>query len=614
MAKMNQKKFETQTEAMVRDKLRKKEYYDNKKIIVEEQHSTNPVIDKLLQKASKTGKGGSGKPEFIIQHKEHNHFIIVYELKIDINKHESRHRMKYAEYAVDGVLNYAAHLSKQYDVIAIAISGDKKNYKMDTFIWPQSGKKAKQLKDTIGNKITEITTFKEYVKYARFNHEFKKAKKEELLAEAKKLHNYMRDKCKLSESEKPLLVSGGLLALRQEDFRNEYMKYSPEKLGKKTYGAIAETIEDAVMPNVKKEHMKEEYTFIKKHPALIKDKNGEIPLKQILYTIDTQIRPFNDGFHDVDTVGEFYKEFLRYVGGDKQGLGIVLTPNHVTELFADLANVNKNDVVLDNGCGTGGFLVSSMHRMYRNTNKTERKDIRKNRLIGVEQQLKMFTLAASNMLLRGDGKANLYRGDCFDDEITKKIRKRANKGLMNPPYSQKGEDLHELFFVEHLLDCLKVNGTGIVIVPMSVALEDHPLKEKILKKHRLEAVMSMPDNLFYPVGVITCIMVFTAHVPHHSDESHKTWFGYWKDDGFELKRHKGRDDWNDQWREVKNHWLKTFRNREVIPGYSVLEKVGTKDEWCAEAYMETDYSDIKPNDFVKELKKYVLFKELGETI
>ena len=33
------------------------------------------------------------------------------------------------------------------------------------------------------------------------------------------------------------------------------------------------------------------------------------------------------------------REFLKYTGGDKKALGIVLTPRHITELFAMLANV-----------------------------------------------------------------------------------------------------------------------------------------------------------------------------------------------------------------------------------------------------------------------------------
>lgn len=53
----------------------------------------------------------------------------------------------------------------------------------------------------------------------------------------------------------------------------------------------------------------------------------------------------------------------------------------------------------------------------------QRNDIRKNRLIGIENSPKMFALAASNMILRGDGKANLHQASCFDEAITDAVKK-----------------------------------------------------------------------------------------------------------------------------------------------------------------------------------------------
>ena len=40
----------------------------------------------------------------------------------------------------------------------------------------------------------------------------------------------------------------------------------------------------------------------------------------------------------------------------------------------------------------------------------------KNNIVGAEDFPEMFTLAAGNMILRGDGKANIYQGDCFDEK------------------------------------------------------------------------------------------------------------------------------------------------------------------------------------------------------
>lgn len=70
----------------------------------------------------------------------------------------------------------------------------------------------------------------------------------------------------------------------------------------------------------------------------------------------------------------------------------------------------------------------------------------------------MFALAASNMILRGDGKANLHQASCFDDAVIKAIKKlRPNVGVLNPPYAQSKSDaeLHEFCFVKQMLECLR---------------------------------------------------------------------------------------------------------------------------------------------------------------
>ena len=67
----------------------------------------------------------------------------------------------------------------------------------------------------------------------------------------------------------------------------------------------------------------------------------------------------------------------------------------------------------------------------------------------------------------------------------------------------------------------------------------NPVREEQLMKHRtLDAVMSMPQSrLFYPVGTVTCIMVWIAGKPHA--KSAKTWFGVLLyEDGFVITKHK----------------------------------------------------------------------------
>jgi type I restriction-modification system DNA methylase subunit len=299
---------------------------------------------------------------------------------------------------------------------------------------------------------------------------------------------------------------------------------------------------------------------------------------------------------------------LKYTGGDGKGLGIVLTPKHVTELFALIANVTKDDIVADTCAGTAGFLISAMMQMAKTaTTQAEIDSIKKQRLVGVEQRAGMYALAASNMILRGDGKANLYQGSCFDTAITKAVKgHKPNIGLINPPYAKSKEDLSELRFVEHMLGTLQKGGTGVAIVPVSCATSPSAEKRSIMEKHTLEAVMSMPPELFYPVGVVTCIMVFTAGIPHETSNK-KSWFGYWRDDGFIKVKNLGRVDRDSVWPSIRDRWIESWRNREVHAEESVTAKVAPEDEWVAEAYMETDYSKLTQQDFERVLFDYAIF-------
>lgn len=130
-------------------------------------------------------------------------------------------------------------------------------------------------------------------------------------------------------------------------------------------------------------------------------------------------------------------------------------------------------------------------------------------------------------------------------------------------------------------------------------------KKRVLSKHRLLAVFSMPDELFHPTAtVVTSIMVFKAGEKH---EGKKTWFGYFKDDGFEKRKHKGRVDVRGKWKTIKEKWLKAYHNSDEISGLSVKAEVGPEDEWCAEAYMETDYTNITENDFIRKIQNYSAF-------
>jgi len=627
------KKNERKTENIVRDALRELSFYDAESDLqVEEQKSNIEDVKQAMKSASKSGSGGGGAPEFIVSSMSTPDFLLIVECKASTRDHaspmlndllngvlldeeETAKAKRTKRFAVDGVLHYAKFLSKKYNVISVAVSGEAVSSALIShYLWPKGSAKPKELLTKDRGKIDNFISWDDYIELATFDPTVQKLRFDELMNFATELHEFMRDHAKLTESEKPLLVSGTLIALRNKAFAASYDAYTPAQLQKSWMRVIQEEIQEADIPQAKKDNMVHPYSSIGFHPELGKATQGykKGPLHELISRLNSKVWPFISIYHDFDVVGQFYGEFLKYTGGDKKALGIVLTPRHITELFSYIANVDKDSKVLDLCAGTGGFLISSMHRMFKSAvTDTQRKKIKKFGLIGVEQQPNMFALAASNMILRGDGKANLYQGSCFDEAITIAIKgHRCTVGMINPPYSQTDSGLHELRFIKHMLDCLAPGGVGIAIVPMGCALSANSLRAEILKDHTLEAVMSMSDQLFYPVGTVTCIMVFTAHKAH-TRENRKTWFGYWKTDGFVKTKNKGRIDQDETWSTIRDRWVEAYRNREVHPGESVLMKVTADDEWCAEAYMETDYSRITEDDFKNVARNYAIFHILG---
>ena len=600
---------ERKTEELVRQLLKENGYKKpGSDLVIEEQASEIEIVRKLLLKASKTGGGGRGAPEFIVSSPSTPDFLIVIECKAETRSHQSKNGDNPVSFALDGALHYSKYLSAEFNVIAIAVSGQNKSeLKTSTYLQVKGDPIPKPLLNEFNSEIASIIPWSDFMQHVEILGDVKKVRESDLVQFSRNIHDFMRDHAKLTEPDKPLLVSGTLIALQNKAFSKSFDAYKPEDLQREWFKVIQEELNKAEIPQAKKAQITQPYSNISVLPELGKatKKFPKGVLYELIKELNEKVAPFVSIYHNYDVVGQFYGEFLKYTGGDKKGLGIVLTPRHITDLFATLANVTPDSRVLDTCAGTGGFLISAMHRMIMQCKtKAQEKKVKSVGLVGIENLPNMFALAASNMILRGDGKANLYQGSCFDPQIAEKILEhKCDVAFLNPPYSQNDEDLHELKFVLQALNMLEKNGTAIAIVPMSCAISPNSVRQEILKHHTLEAVMSMPDDLFYPVGTVTCIMVFTAKVPHEVS-NRKTWFGYFKNDGFIKVKHRGRVDTQGTWESISERWITSFRNREVQEGFSILQKVTHEDEWCAEAYIETDYSNLSADLFVRSIQDY----------
>lgn len=594
-------KNESKTETIVRDHFRK--YFDA--IIFEEKKSDNPLIAKLLSAASKSG-AGQGYPEFIIQYKNNPDVLIVMECKADITRHESKNRNQPKNYAVDGALLYSSYLAREFDVISIGVSGEnERELKVSHFLQLKGDKRAIE---KFSSKLLPAGDYLSgYIKSPeKFRQDYDK-----LLSFSKelndKLHGY-----KILESDRSVLIGCILIALENPAFLKSYKDYSkPEDIAKFLADTAELQFKNSGIQDQKLKVVKSSFEFIKTDKSL---STVSGVLREIITDINDNVNSFIRAHKYFDVLGQLYIEFLRYANSDK-GLGIVLTPPHITEFMAELAEVNKNSVVYDNCAGTGGFLISAMNLMIKDAKDDQEKinNIKQRQIVGTEYQSKIFTLACSNMFIHQDGKTSILNGDCFDPEIIKKVKTyNPTAGLLNPPYkADKKKDTEELDFVLNNLECLEQGGKLAAIVPMQSALAQSgkifELKKKLLEQYTLEAVFSMPNELFFNsnVGVVSCIMVFTAKRPHPKNK--KTFFGYFKDDGFVKRKIEGRTDLYGKWESIKENWIRAYMNKEDIAGLSVNKIVDAKDEWCAEAYMETNYSALSKDDFERTVKEFVAF-------
>lgn len=606
------------TEGFVRDHFKNDVLFTS--IKWEEQRSSIKRIQELLRGESKGNGKGNGYPEFIISFPTNSSYVIVVECKALVKDHESPNRNDAVRFAVDGVLHYAKALSKEYNVIAIAVSGQTEyELQVSHFYWKVGASEYTELAD---KKLLGIDDYLQVFADQFFISDFYTrdiAFKASYLNE--EFNNYT-----IPEYKRCTMISAMLLALINDKFKESYdHEETSIELGQSILSAInavfdseSDMVRSKTVLMREFENLLNEPIFRDKKIKNKKEKRDEetlTVLKEFIVYLNKYVYPLiahsNIGY---DVLGRFYIEFIRYAASEQKS-GLVLTPSHITEFFCDLADLNVNDIVYDPCCGTGGFLVAAMQRMFKlaGNDMGLREHIRKSQICGCEFRSDIFTYACSSMRFRGDGKSNIYNGDCFHYAKTIADNHKPTVAFLNPPYDVGTAG--QMRFVEHALSVLdkKANGRVVAIVQMSCATKnDKDLKavrSSILAKHHLKAVISMPDDLFYPVGVVTCIMVFEANKPNIG---RKTWFGYFKDDGFEKRKHLGRIDARNRYTALKDKFLYAYRNNDVVPGLSARQEVGVDDEWCAEAYMETDYSTLCENDFISTIKKYVAYKFLND--
>lgn len=365
---------------------------------------------------------------------------------------------------------------------------------------------------------------------------------------------------------------------------------------------------------------------------------GIAAFREILKFIEDNILPF---INDKSTSGQdllnlFFVTFNKYVG--KSDKNQAFTPDHITDFMSKILGVNKHSVVLDPCCGSGSFLVRAMTQALDDcATAAEQENVKKHQIFGIEFDENVYGLATTNMLIHSDGNSNIRQGSCFT--LADWIKEaRPNIILMNPPYNgqrihlpqsyistwprDKKEDPSKgLYFVKFIADILNsINHQArlAVLLPVACAIgtsgEIARLKREILQENTLDAVFTLPNEIFYPgASASACCMVFRIGVKHTDVSNPDTFFGYFKEDGFKKKKNLGRVEQIDtttgrsRWFDIEREWIELYRNRRAVDGLSATHRVTGDDEWLCEAYMKTDYTRLTEQDFQQTINDYLAY-------
>lgn len=364
-----------------------------------------------------------------------------------------------------------------------------------------------------------------------------------------------------------------------------------------------------------------------------------------------------DSSEGQDILNLFFIAFNKYTG--RKDKNQAFTPDHITEFMCRVTGVDRTKVVLDATCGSGSFLVQAMVKELADCRrgKTEQearelmKIVKEQHIYGIENEERAYGLATTNMLIHGDGNSNIKFADMF---ASKAFIKEADPDiiLMNPPYNAKPKGIPATYktnwtatakdgktdatkgmvFVRFISDVIvEMNDERekkhqprkevkmAVLLPVSTAIGTSDIitevKKDLLEKNTLNAVFTLPNEIFYPgASVSACCMVFTLGKPHVNADgtSDETFFGYYKEDGFKKKKNLGRveqfeDNGSSKWKSIEEEWISLFRNKKVVDGLSSTAVVDGDDEWLCEAYMKTDYTKLTDADFQQTLNNYLAY-------
>lgn len=313
-----------------------------------------------------------------------------------------------------------------------------------------------------------------------------------------------------------------------------------------------------------------------------------------------------------DVMAIFFNEFTRYKG--KSESGQVFTPDHIANLMYRITETTYKDTVLDACCGSGTFLVRAMcnmiHEVQRNGIDVEDriKQIKSERLYGIEFDKEVFALVCANMLVHKDGKTNIDHNDSRTLEAAQWIKsKKITRVLMNPPYESKYGCLD---IVSNVLNNVQDGCIAAFILPDNKLVIGKSYVKRWFNKHTLQKIIKLPDVFGGMAGVSTSIFIFKVGEPQQDKRIFACWI---ENDGFETVKNQGRQDTKGKWQSIENKWVQIIKEQngddsiQWIDPY-ITDTYGRKELNSIMYQMPISEFQIDEKDFKKTILDYVLFE------
>ena len=527
-----------------------------------EESAMSDYMKEALKGSAKTkNKSNFGKPDF---HIEKYAVPIIIEDKLGLKHHQAANKSgirmdekAVRDYAVNGAIYYAKNMiaSKKYDeVVAIGISGDcESNIKISVFYVFSPTIEPKEMKNyTSLNFVQNKDSFNQFYRDATVTeaerHSILVKSREEILKHAKKLNTLMNNH-NIGVDQRVVYVSGMLLSMQDvladsgdiideglnpddlkgiqsEQKRDSVIivKHLEEYLDQKHISADKKRIMlDSFKMSISLDSARDMPTEIDKIVGKLFDKNVSVTKQVFAYLYEYVFKAIDLSNGALDIMAEMYSTFLKYALSDGAPLGKVLTPPYITAVMAKILDINKDSKVMDLATGSAAFLVAAMDIMINDANRVYGKgttlaadaikEIKAKQLLGVEVDAKMYTLAATNMILRGDGSTQIQKADTFKTPESLYTNFQADRFLLNPPFSYTD---YGMPFFSFGLDHMQKGGRAAVIIQDSAgAGKAISSNQQILKRHKMIASIKMPADLFNPNAIVqTSIYVFEAGTPH----------------------------------------------------------------------------------------------------